>query len=268
MRNKTNTILIFCSLFIGSSCFAYINKQKINESFIYCPSKVICSKENDEKSCKAVGDKLEYWEDEYIGVEGRVAKGEYLLKEIRSKYQAQRFDHTAPTCRYNNFDSGFEKLLALWSKENSDFEPFYDKSTSWNIIGYDASCLSKDTLKCPLEIKNSFKINLAPPSGKVGFIISSNGTVILKYPYWSSSTISVIYDDVLSACGSVKQCKINIDLIVDHDEHHAVKAGNFVVDMTNKMNIIQINPEGNYQISKHPIFNTIVINKSSLYKHK
>lgn len=218
---------------------------------IICPKKIECSRDKSVSSCKAVGENLEFWGSVYSG--GVVKKGTYIFNQAYALYQSPQTSHNI-TCSYTNDDYPDLKLILGHSDK---WEAFINESTQWTVQGYFATCHSNDSEACPFD-QVPF-INIIGASTRIiSLSIYANGILINKTVNYPSQIINMY--QAWDACSDTGLCDVTLIVTVDGSP---INIGSIVVDMDNKMEIVQIHsdPTNKFQISKIKDENAIEINQ-------
>ncbi|WP_131779197.1 hypothetical protein [Legionella bozemanae] len=207
MRNLIFTL--FC--LIGFSLPVFADTTPDGRPVLYCPDHIDCSFDGKLDSCHMSDNPYGTWR--IYTNEGRVTKGTYRLKNVKSSYQIfYPGDNPDPTvCSYSKIDDrGIEKLIrvkikGVWSSEDYSpnfFEAFLSHISAWSIRGWDAECFSDNPQICPfVELPEIALISLVKGKGYPGRLF-----------YWSETQSAEIlsYQMLLNLCGPTTACKINI----------------------------------------------------------
>lgn len=244
MKKIAYISLILCCYMLSSIAITYGAQDN---HILFCPQQVVCSEEGQLKSCNPTDTPYpEYW---FIqSSEGDIVKGVYNLKKVTSSYQSPEL-HGESKCQYNNIENGIERLITVQQTGVNAFEAFYDKTTQWNIVGYNAECLSNNPQSCLLIEKPEL-------------VFTSNGQ-------WAADFYTVdkpqtpipppmSYDAAVSACNNMKQCELRVHT---KSVQGGFDAGSIVIDLTNNniIKVVKVTPRADALciIEKKEPFNTI-----------
>ncbi len=260
---KYSFILIVATSILSGAIFAKNSANIQQEEKLYCPEKIECDVAGKLDSCRAIGGNLSYWD--YMREDGRVEKGTYLFQEASSSYQPSDGSYDDSECNYNfRVNSGI-KTISLGVKRGANIEALVDNSisTMWKTSGYSASCGSSH-LSCPFTRTSAlgFSFDYRNLEPMTSIQVYSHGSAITD-----PQNIAIFHGKLLNheqallACPKDKQCPM--DIIVMNDKK--ISIGNVIVDMENKMQILQITPVPNsgYKITKANGINAIEITKDS-----
>lgn len=272
MKQFLNVIIV-AALSINSAAFAYASdKTKAQSTLVYCPDSVICTEAHNLKSCQHNGGNSIYWD--FIGGGGYGDKikpdvaGTYTLVSVISGYHWPA-QGGLTRCVYEHTSTGKYYELVVYANYKSNLEAYLDKDTKWDISekGYPhpANCKANTAKSCPLteqsalEIVNNIKDKLLAAINNIDVInepVLSNANLPTESnPYYGK----VVYENALAGCGNVKECKIDII------NANRTIIGSVIVDMDNKMKILNINnlSSSGAIIRQVKPFNTVEIISSS-----
>ncbi|WP_148339288.1 hypothetical protein [Aquicella siphonis] len=237
-------LLTICLSLVSYSTISQAQPQKL----IYCPEQISCAQVDNKDSCKVVGDNGTW---PVIEENGRVVKGIYKFKGATAGYQSSKY--IDDLCLYSNFDSGFEKTLTSRDAEGQ-MEAYPERTNKWVLIGYNATCMSSAPADCPMTEK--YELTLDAQSEEVSFKVNN---IPLE-----SNHLSINTDYALSKCGKAKTCRIDIEHIFTHHYNKYYPVGFVVIDLENRLNILQVNniSTDRYIINKKPNFNGIIVAKN------
>lgn len=254
MRALIPRSILLIVFLLNSSVFAYVSgKVAVNEEAIYCPDQIICTESRNLKSCKYSGAEEKYWD--FIGDSGDLGMvaGRYKFTNVNAIYHAAML--YPPVCTYENSDNGSITYLALYGKFEINLELFYKKPNNWNVNGHGGSCRSEGSPQaCPLHYASSLGVLIKDVKDS-SLYASINYLRIFDQPL---SEAAIRYEDALSRCSDTQYCKIDFT-----NESYSI-IGSVIVDMDNKMKIVQVIPykSSGIEIKQSDSFNTIVIKKS------
>lgn len=234
MKNLTKLIFIFSSTcLIAKYSFA---------TPIACPSSVICSKDKSISSCEPVGDNLKYWEK--ASASAPIIKGEYYFGGAVSSYQSPYTDEFLPVCQYLQKDATgkITGYIQIRIKQGSYFEALLTQSTHWRIGGYRADCDGRPGEPRNPQLCQFDELPLVSVSLKSANFITvsayANSIPITPQPTYPSTPSIISMYQAWDGCSDSKQCKINF---IAQNNGVTFDVGNIMVDMDNKMKILQIN---------------------------
>ena len=243
---------------------------------LYCPQKIVCSKTKSIRSCKAIGEHVEYWGEMFSS--GTVQKGTYLFLWAHSSYQAPNMVTTSCSYSYINFPYTkisiknrieYNKNLVLWEALQND-------ATNWyRAGGYQARCFVGSRIApktCPLKSVPLIKV-ISPAQWSISkFSAYANGILITPEPIYPPIGIINIYQ-AWDACSDTGICIINLMATINQA---LVEVGSIVVDMENKMKIVDTHATTEFEIYHDEKSNSIgvkdklysEVNGSELYTHR
>ena len=219
--------------------FAYVSgKSLVAEKLIYCPQEITCTKKGDFSSCKYNTGTSQYWGGGFDagGVGGIVYEGLYKLSWVRSNYH----NNTMNTdCDYilSNPKAGdpVNASLMLLVKRGVFLEANYAKGSQWVDAGMNGiRCYSDKSQSCPLNAASGFGVVYDKIDIKKYSITPSLSAINID-----GRRVFISYDKATS-CWSSKICQIDFDMFSNDTGHVAI--GNVIVDMDNKMQIVEIHP--------------------------
>lgn len=256
-------IVLFISTFlIIHSSFAYVSgKKSVNETYVYCPSQIVCSEAENLKSCKYDGVNPIYWDHMWVNDKTDVIVGTYKFRLASSTYHSN--SGTGVICSYKNDSSG-GKNIALYAEYQTNLEAAYSGTTPWILKYYPdlttADCRADTPLSCPLHEQSSFAII----NNNVLWLVfpAINGSPIYGVGYAKSV---VRYEDALTKCQSERLCTIDIMAVESNKELGShIKIGSVTVDMDDRLKIKEITSykSSGYEIRKFDHFNSVEVKKT------
>jgi len=247
-------IIALVTILTTPATFAYISgKALVTEAPILCPTSIICHKKTVSNSCRLenVGD-LQYWKS--LPKYPLFQPGTYDFARASANYHSK--SPQAPTCVYEGHH--FNGQIKLDAKPESNLEVNYyyeNKDSNWFVNNGVGNCTPHSptaSADCALKVKSAVLIHNIDITE--GVFSSINGTPISDITPASSYT-SLMFDDAIVGCGSVKICEINLV------SPKGAKYGSITVDMDNKMKVIGIKAYHPSEVEINIIwkFNTIEI---------
>jgi hypothetical protein len=245
------------------SVIPYIHSEPSNDiKKINCPSKIICSRNDDLSSCHHTSEDSPYWDRVwYTSSPHKVVAGEYNFLMVNAPYHASFVAVSDATqdnmlvCHYLNEQK--REVLGVIAKSAPNLEAYNDKTTKWNTQQLDrAACGGGLIQDCPVKEAYSLAIfnNFDP-----AMIVSVHDSRIPIYFYQGEAGYHTIrYEDILPYCYAESLCKL------DFSTPSESNIGSVVVDINNAMRIIKIiSVESSMaNIMQNEPFNSIKIEKS------
>lgn len=257
-----NTLKFIMILIFFISVMPYAHSDSPEK--IYCPSKIICLRDNDLSSCSHTAENSPYWGHIwYTSSPHRVFAGEYNFHLVDAPYHASFVSVSQATqdnmlvCQYINEQK--REPLGIIAKPEPNLEAYNANTTQWiiNATGPDrARCFSEDTQDCPVKEASSLAIfNNFDSSLRVS--VHDSGVPV--YFHHEAGYHTIRYDDILPYCYAENLCKLDFFTASDGN------IGSVVVDLDNAMRIIKIIFEESSigDIVQNVPFNSIKIEKTS-----
>jgi len=250
-------------LFVGfMTCAHSESSDRVKK--IYCPSKIICLKDNDLSSCSHTSEDSPNWGGVwYTSSPHRVSAGEYKFYLVDAPYHASFVSVSQATqdnmlvCHYMHEQK--QEPLGIIAKPEPNLEAYDANAVNWTInarYSDRARCFSKSTQDCPVKEASSLAIFNNFSSSLTLSIHDSR--VPVYYHYDAKGYDAVRYEDILPYCYAENFCKLDFSTPSDGN------IGSVVVDMDNAMRIIKIIFEESSMadITQNVPFNSIKIEKS------
>tara|TARA_R110000868_G_scaffold301241_2_gene561676 strand:+ start:283 stop:1140 length:858 start_codon:yes stop_codon:yes gene_type:complete len=276
MRKSNYLFILTAASLLSTASFAFVNNKLGCHAPIYCPQSVVCSNDGRLDSCKPIGGNQEYWNVDEMIEDGRVSKAEYTFFNAASSYQTPIPNRMYANCQYLLKTPSGLKMITLNSKKSLTYiEGSFDDSKYWKINGYNADCQGESPGLCPFIEPGLYVNQVAKlqPNNNTLYLkvkLSANGIVIKENdnPVTGGGPwIFINYDEALSACGGVLQCKIDvsIDRFDSGQNQYHIVAGSVIVDMAKDMRIVSVNasPCSGYTMKQVTPFNTIMFEKAN-----
>lgn len=251
--------IMILALFVVMPCVHSDSSEKI-----YCPSKIICLKDNDLSSCSHTSEDSHYWgRIWYTSYPQRVFAGEYNFHLVDAPYHASFVSVSQATqdnmlvCQYINEQK--RESLGIIAEPKPNLEAYNAITTKWtiNAIHSDrARCFSDSTQDCPVKEASSLAIFNNFDSSLIVSVHDSR--VPVYFNQGESGYHTIRYDDILPYCYAENLCKV--DLSTPSDGH----IGSVVVDMDNAMRVVKIisSESSIADITQNVPFNSIKIEKT------
>ena len=227
-----------------------------------CPEKIECSRDKSISSCKSVGDNLEYW-GEIDSAGWIIKKGTYSFQTAISYYQPTHNYEDVPLCVYSLFESGREIAEArIRIKPGVHLEALLNAPTQWRTYASRADCYNggsptptpQDPKLCPFNKIPLIGITLGS-NNYFSLSAYANGILITKAPIYSPMGVINMYQ-AWDACSDTGLCTIELMATINQA---LVGVGSIVVDMDNKMKIVDVYAITGFEISHDEKLNSIEI---------
>lgn len=245
---KFGCIVFFTCLLLGFSALANVSETP-EEKPAYCPAEIKCTG-TTLSSCTYPTDHPEYFTGLNLWNVGYPTPATYPYVATLSSFHSNL---AINTCQYMLGKAVF--LLQI--KPPLNLEASFKEGNNWIISADGTATCGSPVATCPLKEKSGFVIHNSNVSG--GVFASISDIQISKLIPVSTYT-SVIYDDALVGCSSEKQC--TIDLV----SPKGAKYGSVIVDMDNKLKVLQVVQQHPSEVQLHQIdsFNAVEISYPSL----
>ncbi len=245
---KVISICVLVNCLSVKSAHAFLQKA-VPTKTVYCPEKISCAKTNNTYTCQKLGGTPEYWENNVNYVQAtQVQDFEYAMASVGAG------GGLSATCYYRQGG----KLEVVFE---ANIEAQVGRGLKWIVNESSAYCYSNNVKLCPLHevpelfFNTCYSFQNGTGCSTLDFEIYANNKLI-KAGYFLRS---LNYDEALSGCGSVKQCKIDIVWGPKTRKDLFVK-GSVVIDLTDNMKIISVtqdSPDTFGTMKKSEKFNTI-----------
>ena len=268
--NKTNLLFfipIFLVLELNSHCIQATELPKE----LLCPEKIECLRDKSVSSCKAFSETLEFWGK--IQANGTVKTGTYLLRQVQSSYQNPYVGFSSH-CEYLHNDYPEVGLaISTPSEYNANaihWEAVHNDNSQWLVNGFFAQCenygLPINPKACPLKAVPMVKI-LSPVTANIMGVAAYANGILLSDVFWLSCSDNLCIQTIniyqaWDACSDTGLC--TIEFMTKFYESF-VDAGRIVVDMENKMKIVDVYPNAGFEISLDKEKNSVEINTSNSF---
>jgi hypothetical protein len=237
MKNISIAFLLI-SLFTSLKGFAYVNGKNISAQNVHlCPVQMICLKRDDISSCSPLNDSSPDWSQPNTYVSSELREGKYHFSRADSPYHSN--SNLSVHCFYA-IDGFPLSILRLDSKAIANLEGDYEKNKNWinfppsTEISCNAS-FDNNPQTCPLIEKSALVLFNKDIILGVTAVEGSSGTTLQKITI--NKYFSILSDDVISQCGSFKECTIR--LVSSTNRYY----GMIKVDMNNNFKIISVESE-------------------------
>lgn len=252
---------ILCCIFLLNNTFGYVNHSIPAQNIIFCPEKMECYRQGDQVTCKKIGGDTQYW---LVNWYSGLVEGIYNFTNAIVNYSPGKVSNIHCNYKYYGefpFPIPRDLSVGIIQIGYANFEPLKDKTSKWETTSNYDICKSDSSLSCPLAEKVSliisqiiFEKNGYPSGPRIKLDLAINSKL---YEHEMNSDYFIMTnDELLKACGSVKQCT----LYVKETNDKMYNYGTIEVDLSGDMKILKITQpkyDFPYLIQKHELFNTI-----------
>lgn len=266
MKKINYLFLLLVVSFLHTTSFAFVNnKNSCQKTLFYCPQKIECSEKGNVQSCRVYGSNLEYWNIDSLQPNAPITQGTYKFASAGSTYQQPNPDDNYAGCSYQNVTNRMANYIGISAKKSAYIEAAFDDSQSWRGQGYSVGCSGDD---CPFIEPGLFIKKIIHTSTKGDFKaqvkLSVDGNIIQT---GDTTTDIITYEKAFLVCGSVQQCKIdiNIDTTDSKNPTYPIYIGSVIVNMMSDLHIVNVSPNScsGYTMKRTETFNTISFEQSN-----
>ncbi|MCE3045467.1 MULTISPECIES: hypothetical protein [Legionella] len=261
---KRHLIFKFMRIITLFVCFIQCVYSETTDNIkkIYCPSKIICLKNDDLSSCSHNSKNSSLWDHiTYTSQPNRIFVGEYKFYLVDAPYHASFIDVSEATqnnmivCQYMN--ENYREPLGIIAIPEPNFEAYKANLTKWGINSERARCFSEYPEDCPMKEADSLAIfNNFDFSMRISV---NDSSIPIYFDKGDRGYYTVRYEDIVSNCYAGNLCKLDFSTPSDG------VIGSVIVDIDNAMRIKQIiYPETPIAaITQNLPFNSIKIQRTS-----